>query len=97
MTSRKQASVFQSLLPSAWLSRPAPAQPAPRAMGRVLPWRTISPGCSDVVLRYLRTSPIRIRGAATGREYDFSACGPVAIVDQRDLPSLLGTGYFERA
>ena len=97
MTSGNKATVFQSLLPSAWANRPATPQPRHRTMGRILPWRAGVPDSPEIVLRYLRTSPIRIRGAATGREYDFCASGPVSIVDLRDVPSLLATGYFQRA
>ncbi len=98
MTSGNKATVFHSLLPSAWPTHTSPRSTAPLpTMGRILPWRARLPETPEIVLRYLRTSPIRIRGAVTGREYDFCASGPVAIIDVRDLPSLLGTGYFERA
>jgi len=52
---------------------------------------------TPVSLRYLRNSPIRVRGAATGRSYDFSASRQTQPVDRRDLPGLLRTGFFRQA
>ena len=47
-------------------------------------------------LRYLEKSPIRVRGPATGREYEFSAADPVRLVDARDAESLLRTRFFAK-
>jgi hypothetical protein len=51
---------------------------------------------TPVSLHYLRNSPIRVRGAASGRYYDFSSHRPTQPIDRRDLPGLLGTGFFRR-
>lgn len=48
-------------------------------------------------LRYLEKSPIRVKGPATGREYDFSAADPVHLLDARDAKSLLRTRFFAKA
>jgi hypothetical protein len=47
-----------------------------------------------VNLRYLKNSPVRVRGPVTGREYDFSVSRPARSVDRRDAAGLLGTGLF---
>lgn len=52
---------------------------------------------TPVNLRYLRTSPIRVRGAGSGRSYEFSASRQTQPVDRRDLPGLLRTGFFRQA
>jgi len=52
---------------------------------------------TPVSIRYLRNSPIRVRGAASGRTYDFSASRQTQPVDRRDLPGLLRTGFFRQA
>jgi hypothetical protein len=49
-----------------------------------------------VSLRYLETSPIRVRGSASGRQYLFSAAAPVQAVDARDAAPLLATRFFRR-
>jgi hypothetical protein len=54
-------------------------------------------GWSSLRLRYLEKSPIRVRGAASGREYDFSAGNPVRQVDARDAEALLRTRFFASA
>ena len=46
--------------------------------------------------RYLRNSPIRVRGAGSGRSYDFSPSRQTQLVDRRDLPGLLRTGLSGR-
>jgi hypothetical protein len=48
-------------------------------------------------VRYLETSPIRVRGLATGRSYEFSGSRPIQQVDARDASSLLNTRFFRRA
>lgn len=51
---------------------------------------------SSVNLRYTATSPIVVRGRASGREYLFSGAIPVRQVDPRDAEILLGTRLFRR-
>jgi len=53
-------------------------------------------GWSSVGLRYLERSPIRVRGPATGRQYEFSAVNSVLLVDARDAESLLNTRFFAK-
>jgi hypothetical protein len=57
-----------------------PAQPSPRY--------------SSVALRYTETSPILVKGPATGRQYQFSGPNPVQAVDARDAAALLRTRFF---
>jgi hypothetical protein len=52
---------------------------------------------TPVNLRYLQNRAIRVQGAGTGRQYDFSAARPVQPVDRRDLPGLLRTGLFTQS
>jgi hypothetical protein len=52
---------------------------------------------SDVAIRCLENAPVRVRGLATGRLYEFSVSDPVQRVDARDAPPLLNTRYFRRA
>lgn len=51
---------------------------------------------SSVTLRYLESSPILVRGPATGRQYQFSGTRPVQPVDARDAEALLRTRFFRR-
>jgi hypothetical protein len=51
---------------------------------------------TPVTLHYLRNSPIRLRGAVSGRHYDFSNSRPTQSVDRRDLPGLLRAGFFRQ-
>ena len=51
-------------------------------------------GARTVAIRYLRTSPIVVRGLITGRRYAFSGGSPVQAVDVRDAPPLLRSGLF---
>lgn len=48
-------------------------------------------------VRYVKNSPIRVRGPVTGRYYEFSGSRPVQSVDARDASSLLNTRFFRRA
>jgi hypothetical protein len=48
----------------------------------------------SVSLRYLESSPIRVRGPVTGQQYEFSGSRPVQAVDPRDAPALLRTRFF---
>jgi hypothetical protein len=52
---------------------------------------------SSINLRYVETSPIRVRGLVSGVSYEFSGTAPVQQVDARDAPSLLTTRFFRRA
>jgi hypothetical protein len=49
-----------------------------------------------VTLRYSESSPILVRGPATGRRYEFSGTHPVQTVDPRDAAALLRTRFFRR-
>jgi hypothetical protein len=51
----------------------------------------------DVAVRYLRTTPVRVRGLATGHSYDFPGAHAIQSIDPRDVPGLLNTGQFTRA
>jgi hypothetical protein len=57
------------------------------------------PGAGEqpLMLRYLGQSGIVVRGAATGRQYAFSAADPVRCVNLRDAAVLLRTSYFRQA
>ncbi|MFZ0704461.1 MAG: hypothetical protein WAM71_02575 [Candidatus Korobacteraceae bacterium] len=54
-------------------------------------------GSSVIQLRYSETSPIQVRGPATGAVYQFSRAQPLQAVDSRDAPALLDTRFFRRA
>lgn len=51
---------------------------------------------SAVSLEYLESSPIQVRGPATGRQYMFSGTQPVQPVDLRDADALLRTRFFRK-
>jgi hypothetical protein len=57
----------------------------------------VSTSQSFINVRYLETSPIRVRGLVTGMSYEFSGAAPVQQVDARDASSLLNTRFFRRA
>lgn len=52
---------------------------------------------SFVAISYLEKAPVRVRGLATERAYEFSASNPVCKVDVRDASALLNTRFFRRA
>jgi hypothetical protein len=52
---------------------------------------------SSIKVRYLESSPVRVRGLATGNSYHFSANDPAQEIDARDAASLLNTRFFRRA
>ena len=52
---------------------------------------------SLISVRYLETSPIRVRGLVSGMRYEFSGAAPIQQVDARDAASLLSTRFFRRA
>lgn len=74
---------------------PAAAPPVPNPVQKREPAQPPI-GWPSVGLRYLEKSPIRVRGPATGKEYDFSAANPVRAVDRRDAESLLRTRFFAK-
>ena len=47
-----------------------------------------------VTLRYLESSPIRVRGLVTGQQYEFSGARPIQVVDARDAQAFLRTRFF---
>jgi hypothetical protein len=49
-----------------------------------------------VAVEYLERTKIQVRGAVTGRVYEFSRAVPLQHVDPRDAPRLLGTRFFRR-
>jgi hypothetical protein len=51
----------------------------------------------SVLLHYMETSAIRVRGPVTGRPYEFSGARPAQAVDPRDAAVLTRTGRFRRA
>lgn len=87
------ASVKQPLLsnrPSSVLRTPiSRAQPALAGRVEITPLPTIR-------LRYLQTSPVRVRGLVSGVCYEFSGSSPVQDVDARDSTSLVHTRFFRR-
>lgn len=52
---------------------------------------------SFIAISYLEKAPVRVRGLATGRAYEFSASDLVCEVDVRDASALLNTRFFRRA
>jgi hypothetical protein len=73
---------------SAMRIAPVTRASAPRSVGQA-PHR-------EVALRYLRRETIRVRGVGTGRLYAVPADSRDLVVDVRDVPGLLRTGYFSR-
>jgi hypothetical protein len=62
--------------------------------GVAAPGRGASPP-ADAVLRYTGGRRVRVRGAVTGRVYDFAGGRP-ATVAASDAPTLVRTGLFAR-
>lgn len=60
------------------------------------PASPLAPVSGAVPIEYLERSKIHVRGAVTGRVYEFSRAVPVQHVDPRDAPRLLGTRFFRR-
>lgn len=50
-----------------------------------------------VRLRFLERARVRVRGPATGTDYEFSSSEPVRAVHAGDAEALLRTGHFSRA
>ena len=53
-------------------------------------------GSNDVMLQYLQTTSILVKGPISGRQYTFSSQTPNQPVDARDVESLLKTGFFRK-
>ncbi len=70
-----------------------PVRPPAQIIRRPSPIATPYP---PVSVRYLESSPIRVRGPVTGQQYEFSGSGPVQSVDARDAASLLQSRFFRR-
>jgi hypothetical protein len=51
---------------------------------------------SGVNLFYPGRHSVQVRGASTGRSYQFTPVTPIQTVDQRDAVSLLQTKFFRR-
>lgn len=78
---------------------PAVVQPVrsgqPASVSQRIPAST-DPIPYAVMLRYLESSPILVRGPATGRQYRFSKDQPVQPTDPRDAEVLVRTRFFRR-
>jgi hypothetical protein len=66
------------------------------SMGK-MPFAPADAGRAPVQLRYAGSSPVVVRGPATGRSYSFSQGGQINTVDRRDAVVLLRTHYFRQA
>jgi hypothetical protein len=92
-------------VPPAAVTQPSPKPLAtnwrPPMIGRQVTAHTQSaqplPTYSSIALRYTETSPILVRGPASGRQYQFSGSKPVQTVDPRDAAALLRTGFFSQS
>jgi hypothetical protein len=92
-----QENVKQTTLRSNSFATPAPAAAPPvNHLAQRASVDQPPAGWSSVGLRYLERSPIRVRGPATGRQYEFSAANSVQSVDARDAESLLNTRFFAK-
>ncbi len=60
------------------------------------PAAPLAPVSGTVAVEYLERTKIQVRGAVTGRVYEFSRAIPLQHVDPRDAPRLLGTRFFRR-
>ena len=54
------------------------------------------PPTGPLAIRYLDSTPVRVRGLVTGVAYEFSPAQPVQPVDARDAAALLNTRLFRR-
>ncbi len=97
---QQRETVTRETMPKATLSGNSIATPTPAAaLAANNSPRSASaaqPVWSSVGVRYLEKSPIRVRGPATGREYEFSAASPVRSVDARDAESFFHTRFFAK-
>ncbi len=53
-------------------------------------------GSNQVMLHYLQTSSILVKGPISGRHYTFSLQTPNQLVNASDVESLLRTGFFRK-
>lgn len=72
------------------------ASPQPRVQPATQVAQAVNAQENSILLSYLETAPVRVRGLATGRTYEFSGSHPVQNVDVRDASSLLNTRFFKR-
>jgi hypothetical protein len=100
---QKRAALMSA--PAAAVTRPSPTPPATNNRQPSIPGQQVAahtqsaqplPANSSVALRYTETSPILVRGPASGRHYQFSGSNPVQAVDGRDVAALLRTAFFRR-
>lgn len=79
---------------------PAPYLPPPPAPAAPLAAPLTAEGApppASVRLRFLQRARVRVRGPATGTDYEFSGTEPVRAVHPGDAEALLRTGHFSRA
>src|SRR5947209_20125956 len=77
--------------------RPQPVPPRPPAFAypdTPAAGASASSTSGSVRLLYTERSLIRVRGAATGKEYEFSGAAPVQTIDRVDAAALLATRFF---
>ena len=67
---------------------------ARRISSPAVPASTPAPGTA---VRFTETSSVKVKGPATGREYDFSPSSPAQNVDPRDARALLRSRFFRKA
>ena len=80
------------------LFQEAPLVPQPVSPGAGANFQAPNPALGgEVALRYLKAVPVRVRGLATGRSYEFLGPQSVQSVDARDVAGLLNTSRFRRA
>jgi hypothetical protein len=89
------------------LQMPLSSRPPGRAsIATTAPARSVPPSTmtstrasaeGEVAVRYTESSPIMVRGTASGRTYRFSAALPVQSVESRDAGALLQSRFFRRA
>ena len=77
----------------------SPRSPAHAQTRSVQPQAPTPPSTPQpsIRVRYVETSPIRVRGLISGMSYEFSGAAPIQQVDARDAASLLNTRFFRRA
>ena len=91
--------------PPATAARPSPSLPTATSQPSIARQQVtghaqaaqLLPTRSSIALRYTETSPIVVKGPATGRHYQFSGSSPVQAVDARDVAALLRTGFFRQS
>jgi hypothetical protein len=89
-------------------TQPSAPPPPPTALthqpaytqGQRIPPQAATPVSTQqpsIRVRYVETSPIRVRGPVSDMSYEFSGTAPIQQVDARDAVSLLNTRFFRRA